>query len=121
MGVEPVQVLDDEDEQLALAASGSHPPQHLEDTLHTRFGRQADRGPVWIRDLEEVEEQGEVVTEIRAEVEHAVTDPVSDLRSAVAVGDPEVIAQQSEYRKERDFSAVGHTGAAPQRDPPCQH
>ena len=52
--------------------------------------RAAETLRVW--DLEEVEDQREVVMEVRAEAEQPVTDPVPRLRGTVRVGDAEVIA-----------------------------
>lgn len=104
--VEPVQILEQEDQGHALASARCHPSDQLEDPAHSLLRGDRREGVFRISNLHEIEEDGKVALDRRAQRHQPLGDLLPCLLRRVRVDDLEVVAEELQHRPQRHVLAV---------------
>ena len=103
--VDPVQVLDDDDQRRVTALLDDELPQRLEDP-RLRHLRREGREPLVVRDVEEMEEIGRRFEQVETRLQEVRAGLVRDLAHGIALRDAAQRPEHVEHRQVRDRQAV---------------
>src|SRR5207237_5175809 len=92
--------------------------QHGQEPRHPDFGRYLPGWMLWIGHLEEVEEERRCLAGGQVETSVALGDLLPGGRRRVGLGDPEVISEELQDRRQWHTLAVGHPARPADRDRP---
>jgi hypothetical protein len=113
-----VQVVDQDDARLALAADPHDLSHHRGEALLAHLGIEVFDRPIGIRHPQQVPQQRQVGLEVAVEEQQPPGDLLSRGARLIGPGDPEVAAQQLEHGQERNGAAVGGAVGLDHRDVP---